>query len=80
MPPDPAGAPGEERNWANHGMTSFEVIPRNAGTVEDQVRSRYPQLLVKVSRMPGLRTDARHAAKSVGCDVLISPDDEQGGS
>lgn len=34
--------------WANHDMTSFEVISPNAGEVADQIRSRYPQLLVKV--------------------------------
>jgi hypothetical protein len=34
--------------WANHDMTSFEVISPDAGEVANQIRSRYPQLLVKV--------------------------------
>jgi hypothetical protein len=34
--------------WANHDMTSFEVISSDPVAVADQIRSRYPQLLVKV--------------------------------
>lgn len=34
--------------WANHDMTSFEVISSEPREVANQIRSRYPQLLVKV--------------------------------